>query len=186
MTEPLSTSQRPFRPTLTSMPTEIHLLIASNLTYPDALSLKHANRHFYNLACTGIKLKIEWLIERRTLHLDCPHDKGCELGSDMKFCRGSVKLLMERRRQHFECETRPGGRGCLIFGTKICTHQKARLSAKQQFKKTYRILFSKLGTLLWWLCLALIGAGVSWGWMEHQRRTIDAGSALVMQVNETA
>jgi len=79
-----------------SLPTELHLQIASYLTYPDALSLKHTNRHFYGFVYTGVNLKIEWLIERRRLHLDCPHDKGCELGSDMRFCRGSVRYVFVR------------------------------------------------------------------------------------------
>lgn len=78
---------------LMDLPAELHLLVASHLTYPDALSLKHTNQHFYNLTYTGVNLKIEWLIERRRLHLDCPHDKGCELGSDMRFCRGSVRYV---------------------------------------------------------------------------------------------
>jgi hypothetical protein len=38
-----------------------------------------------------VHLKIEWLIERRRLHLDCPNDQKCELGSDLRFCRGSVQ-----------------------------------------------------------------------------------------------
>jgi len=79
--------------TFMNLPTELHLQIASYLTYPDALSLKHTNRHFYGFVYTGVNLKIEWLIERRRLHLDCPHDKGCELGSDMRFCRGSVRYV---------------------------------------------------------------------------------------------
>lgn len=80
-------------PTIMSLPTELHLLISSHLTYPDALSLKHTSRHFYSFVYTGVNLKIEWLIERRTLHLDCPHDKSCELGSDLRFCRGSVRFV---------------------------------------------------------------------------------------------
>jgi len=80
-------------PNLMQLPTELHLLISSHLTYPDALSLKHTNQHFNKLVYTGVKLKILWLIERRRLHLDCPHDKGCELGSDMRFCRGSVRYV---------------------------------------------------------------------------------------------
>jgi hypothetical protein len=92
MTSPI-TKAKPLPPTLTSLPTELHLLIASHLTYPDALSLKHSNQHFFSLVCTDVDLKIEWLIDRRRLHLDCPHDKGCELGSDMKFCRGSVRYV---------------------------------------------------------------------------------------------
>lgn len=76
---------------LTALPPELHLLISHHLTYPDALSLKHTNRHFYDLVYTGVNLKIEWLLARRRLHLDCPNDKKCELGSDMRFCRGSVR-----------------------------------------------------------------------------------------------
>lgn len=79
---------------LMELPTELHLMISSYLTYPDALSLKHTNRHFYSMVYTGVNLKIEWLIERRTLHLDCPHDQKCELGSDMRFCRGSVRYVL--------------------------------------------------------------------------------------------
>jgi hypothetical protein len=81
--------------TLMSLPPELHLLISKNLTYPDALSLKHTSQHFHSVVYTGLNLKIEWLIERRRLHLDCPHDKGCELGSDLKFCRGSVRSVFQ-------------------------------------------------------------------------------------------
>jgi hypothetical protein len=83
----------PFREpatTLMTLPTEIHLLISKHLSYPDALSLKHTNQHFYRLIYTGVHLKIEWLLERRGLHLDCPNDRTCELGTDVRFCRGSV------------------------------------------------------------------------------------------------
>ena len=76
-----------------TLPTELHLLITEHLTYPDALSLKHTNRHFYYLVYTGVHLKIEWLIERCMLHLDCPYDRGCELGSDSRFCRGSIGFV---------------------------------------------------------------------------------------------
>lgn len=71
-------------------PTEIHILISKNLTYPDALSLKHTSRYFYNLVDTGVRLKVAWLMERRLLHLDCPNDRGCILKTDLEFCRGSV------------------------------------------------------------------------------------------------
>ena len=77
--------------TLLDLPPEIHLLISKYLIYPDALSLKHTNRHFYTLVDTGVKLKIDWLVERRLLHLECPNDRRCDLGSDLRFCRGSVR-----------------------------------------------------------------------------------------------
>jgi hypothetical protein len=78
------------RISLLSLPTEIHLAIAKHLIYPDALSLKHTSSRFYYLVDTGVALKVEWLVERRSLHLDCPNDKRCDLGSDLRFCRGSV------------------------------------------------------------------------------------------------
>jgi hypothetical protein len=76
-----------------TLPPELHLLIAQYLIYPDALSLKHTNRHFYQLVDTGVRLKVEWLMERRLLHLECPSDSRCDLGSDLRFCRGSVKYV---------------------------------------------------------------------------------------------
>jgi hypothetical protein len=82
------------RRTLASLPPEIHLLIAEHLIYPDALSLKHTNRYFYNVVDTGVELKVEWLMERRLLHLECPSDSRCDLGSDLRFCRGSVKYVL--------------------------------------------------------------------------------------------
>lgn len=81
------------RPTFMSLPPEIHLLIAEKLVYPDALSLKHTNRYFYQLVNTGVELKVEWLMERRLLHLECPNHHRCDLGSDLRFCRGSVRYV---------------------------------------------------------------------------------------------
>lgn len=75
---------------LMQLPTEIHLLISKELIYPDALSLKHTNRYFYNLVDTGVRLKVAWLMERRMLHLDCPSERRCNLRTDLEFCRGSV------------------------------------------------------------------------------------------------
>ncbi|KAK3294372.1 uncharacterized protein B0H64DRAFT_343701 [Chaetomium fimeti] len=82
------------RRTFASLPPEIHLLIAEHLIYPDALSLKHTNRYFYNVVDTGVTLKVEWLMERRLLHLECPSHQRCDLGSDLRFCRGSVKYVL--------------------------------------------------------------------------------------------
>jgi len=80
----------PLRPTLADMPPEIHLLIANQLLYPDRLALKHASRYFYWIVDTGVKVKVDWLVWRRMLHLKCPNHVRCDLGSDLKFCRGSV------------------------------------------------------------------------------------------------
>lgn len=75
----------------TDLPPELHLLISQQLIYPDALSLNHTNRYFRSLVDTGLELKVDWLIERRSLHLECPNDRCCDLGSDLKFCRDSVR-----------------------------------------------------------------------------------------------
>ncbi|OTA95358.1 hypothetical protein M434DRAFT_393932 [Hypoxylon sp. CO27-5] len=144
-------------PTFETLPPELHLLISQQLTYPDALSLKHTNRYFYHLVDTGLQLKVDWLIERRSLHLECPNNHRCDLGSDLKFCRGSVRLLMQRRREHIECESRPG-LGCLVYGTKRCAHQR-QLGARVK-----RWLRSRLTVELWWVLMALIPVlcGVFW------------------------
>jgi hypothetical protein len=114
----LTNKPRPLN--LMELPAELHLEIATHLIYPDALALKHTNTYFRSLIYTGIHLKIEWLIMRRQLHLPCPQEGPCKLNTDLEFCRGSIKLLMERRRRHDECEKTQGGRGCLVFGTKAC------------------------------------------------------------------
>lgn len=77
-------------PTLLDLPPELHLQISRYLIYPDALSLKQTNRYFHALVFTGIALKVEWLVQRRSLHLECPSHTRCDLGSDLRFCRGSV------------------------------------------------------------------------------------------------
>jgi hypothetical protein len=83
--------QKQQRITIHDLPPEIHLIISQQLIYPDALSLKHTCSYFFHLVDTGIKLKVDWLMERRSLHLECPNDRRCDLGSDLKFCRGSVR-----------------------------------------------------------------------------------------------
>ncbi|CZR62127.1 uncharacterized protein PAC_12024 [Phialocephala subalpina] len=143
---------------LMELPTELHLQISQYLTYPDALSLKHTNRHFNSFVYTGVHLKVEWLIKRRILHLDCPHDRGCELGSDMRFCRGSVRLLMKRRREHGECETREGGRGCLVFETKVCEYRKERMTRWEKLKEWVSTEGGR--DVLWWVLVTVLGVGL--------------------------
>ncbi|UZP45698.1 hypothetical protein NXS19_013510 [Fusarium pseudograminearum] len=145
---------------LMSLPTEIHLTISEFLIYPDALSLKHTNAHFYSLVDTGINLKVEWLVERRSLHLECPNDRRCDLGSDLRFCRGSVPLLMRRRREHVECESRPG-LGCLVYGTKTCSHRSL------MSRKLPRWMQVKLTIEVWWIVLALVPIIFCWIWLAE-------------------
>ncbi|OAA66519.1 F-box domain-containing protein [Niveomyces insectorum RCEF 264] len=141
------------------LPAEIHLQIAQQLIYPDALSLKHTNRYFYQWVDTGVELKVDWLMSRRLLHLDCPNDTRCDLGSDLRFCRGSVPLLMKRRREHIECDSRPGI-GCLVYGTSTCTHRRPPHFLWRWFR--LRLTFE-----MWWVLLALVPVILSWLWFAE-------------------
>ncbi len=47
---------------LVALPPELHLLITSYLTYPDALSLKHTNRYFY--VTVRLEFKMQCTISR--------------------------------------------------------------------------------------------------------------------------
>ncbi|KAJ1333105.1 F-box and WD-40 domain protein 9 [Microdochium nivale] len=140
-----------------NLPPEILLAISKHLIYPDALSLKHSCRYLYVLVDTGVRLKIDWLIERRSLHLECPNDRRCDLGSDLKFCRGSVRLLMQRRREHLECETRPGV-GCLVYGTAACTHRRARWLG-ERWRRWPR---ARLTVEVWWVAVGVAAVVVAW------------------------
>ncbi|KAK3400243.1 hypothetical protein B0T20DRAFT_452345 [Sordaria brevicollis] len=136
------------------LPTEIHLLITEHLIYPDALAMKHVNGYFYNLVDTGVCKKVEWLFDCRRLHLGCPNDTRCDLGSDLRFCRGSVKLLMQRWREHNECEARPG-LGCVVYSTSRCVHRR---KLKYRVKRLMRLKLTIDLPLLILALLVVLGA----------------------------
>ncbi|KAJ5664486.1 hypothetical protein N7507_005217 [Penicillium longicatenatum] len=102
---------------LLDLPPEIHMQIASFLSYPDALALKHTSRHFYNMVYTGVHLKVNWLVERFERKLECPMEK-CSFRTDEAFCNGRVRRIMERRRWHLECRRVPGG--CWVVEGQTC------------------------------------------------------------------
>lgn len=109
----------PARPALDLMdlPSELHMQIASYLTYPDALALKHSCRHFYPLVYTGVHLKVDWLVERFERKLECPMEK-CSFRTDEAFCNARVRRIMERRRWHRECRHSRGG--CWVVEGQTC------------------------------------------------------------------
>ncbi|SPN98441.1 uncharacterized protein DNG_01485 [Cephalotrichum gorgonifer] len=167
-------SPRQAGPTFLDLPPELHLQISQYLIYPDALSLKHANRYFHNLVFTGVRLKVEWLVQRRSLHLDCPSHTRCDMGSDLRFCRGSVALLMKRRREHIECESKPG-LGCVVYSTPTCSHRR---SFTARWTRWLRTTFT---AELWWLLLAAIPLVFCGAWVaellrvDGDRAVVDAG-----------
>jgi hypothetical protein len=67
---------------------------------------------------------------------------------------------MKRRREHGECQTRAGGRGCLVFGTPICEHRKREGGLSRRVKK-WAVRMTDTHAVLWWIIAAL--AGVSLG-----------------------
>lgn len=107
-------------PGLHSLPTELQIQISSFLPYPDALALKHTNRHFYNLVQTGIWLKVSWLLDRKRLNLEWPA-QSCNFKTDESFCIGKVRDLMKKRREHRECSST----GCKVVEGTLCKKRKA-------------------------------------------------------------
>lgn len=101
-----------------ALPPELHLLISSYLTYPDALALKHTSRHFYGLVYTGVHLKVDWLVERFERKLECPMEQ-CSFRTDEAFCNWRIRRIMARRRRHLECPARVRG-GCLVVQGQTC------------------------------------------------------------------
>jgi hypothetical protein len=73
---------------------------------------------------------------------------------------------MKRRREHGDCDTKKGGRGCLVFGSKVCTYEKKETGRLETVKKWAGKLISG-NVVLWWLaalCLTLaFGWGQIWG-----------------------
>ncbi|KGO38967.1 hypothetical protein PEX1_007400 [Penicillium expansum] len=102
---------------LMTLPSELHIQISTYLSYPDALALKHSSRHFYSMVFTGVRLKVDWLIERFEHKLECPMEK-CSFSTDESFCNGQVCGIMERRRWHLECRRVRGG--CLLVNGQTC------------------------------------------------------------------
>lgn len=68
------------------------------------------------------------------------------------------RLLMQRRREHVECESRQG-LGCLVYGTQKCAHRKTR---KGRYTRWLR---AHLTLELWWVLLALLPVLVGILWM---------------------
>jgi len=71
---------------------------------------------------------------------------------------------MKRRREHGECDIREGGRGCLVFGTKVCTFRKAKRGRLEGLKRW----LTGVNTAVWWFLFAVVGVllGCSGMWMK--------------------
>src|SRR5262245_15311784 len=67
---------------------------------------------------------------------------------------------MQRRREHLECESRPG-LGCLVYGTRTCAHRR---NLSTRWKRWMR---RRLTVELWWVLLALVPLVCCWLWMSE-------------------
>jgi hypothetical protein len=72
---------------------------------------------------------------------------------------------MKRRREHGDCDTKKGGRGCLVFGSKVCTHEKKEAGRSETVRKWVGRLVSG-NVVLWWLAALLAGLTLAFGWSQ--------------------
>lgn len=70
---------------------------------------------------------------------------------------------MKRRREHGECETRAGGRGCLVFGTPVCGYKKKEKAPLMVVKRWARWA-TEGNAVFWWIFAALVGVAVGLVW----------------------
>jgi hypothetical protein len=80
---------------------------------------------------------------------------------------------MKRRREHIECETREGGRGCIVLGTPVCQVKKNKQTPWELMK---RGLWSSMAFDNAILCFILVIA-VAIG-MRMIRIVTDSGARL--------
>jgi len=79
---------------------------------------------------------------------------------------------MKRRREHGECDKTPGGRGCLVFGTKVCTFRKdvGKLDEMRRWARR----FVRNTTTLEWILLGVVGIAIAWWWMQTRKAEVEA------------
>lgn len=64
---------------------------------------------------------------------------------------------MQRRREHVECESRPG-LGCIVYGTPQC-------ALRRDWRWTWRRWIRRRITVeLWWILLAALPILLGWLW----------------------
>jgi hypothetical protein len=109
----MSSSSNP-PPSLLSLPPCILPSLFSLLPYPDALALRHTHPYFYYspLLSTdrNVRLKVAWLVERKTRGLPVPTNSRTRFNTDAAFCASKeVKEIMVKRRRHGDCKGGEGG-----------------------------------------------------------------------------
>ncbi|KIX99646.1 uncharacterized protein Z520_04281 [Fonsecaea multimorphosa CBS 102226] len=167
--EALSSSYHPrqgFQSRLSSLPPELHHIIADHLPYPDLLSLKLTNTYFAALVAPKltVKSRISWVQGRYAQHLPVPTSSQLSFKSDALFvANAEVKTILRRRRQHLECADHERGRAfvfssmfanldlqvregaaahhpwtkvCLVTGNTICPRIQELEAKMQRYKNS--------------------------------------------------
>lgn len=67
---------------------------------------------------------------------------------------------MQRRREHVECESRPG-LGCVVYGTPRCAHRRDWAWALR------RRMRRQITVELWWVLLAAVPILLGWLWVAE-------------------
>jgi hypothetical protein len=70
---------------------------------------------------------------------------------------------MKRRREHGECDVREGGRGCLVYGSAVCTFVNKKTPPLHGLGKWAETLLHETSRVLWVLTF-LLGLGLTWAW----------------------
>lgn len=67
---------------------------------------------------------------------------------------------MQRRREHVECESRPG-LGCLVYATPQCAYRRDWRTAWRRWMRR------QITVEIWWVVLAVVPLILGWLWMAE-------------------
>jgi len=91
---------------LSSLPPELHHIIASHLPYPDLLALKLTSPYFSALVTPllTVKARVNWVQARYKQNLLVPKSTRLSFKTDALFVANrEVKAILRQRREHMEC-----------------------------------------------------------------------------------
>ena len=132
----VSYNDSPSRPTakLLTLPTEIQMLVACHLPYPDLLALKLTHPTFHSLIYPTVYDRVDWLLSRPAQGLSIPSSAACSFKTDREFvANDEVKTILRRRGRHLECGGSPvrwhGFPRCIVNG-RMCKGAQRRHEKK--------------------------------------------------------
>ena len=106
--------------TFLSLPNELHVLIQSELPYPDLLALSLTSTYFHRTIAPTVIDRVSWLIDRANLNLPVPRLQRLRLKTDAEFVSGpEVRRILRNRRTCMECALYGNGR-CLVVPGRRC------------------------------------------------------------------